>query len=73
MEQDKKIYTVKDFAELMQLSVRAARSIIRSQEIEIVRLGDPRVGKIRITKKAINDWLRSRATGGTPYANSPGA
>lgn len=48
------VYTVRDVAELLQLSTKTVYQIIKARELEVIRIR----GQIRITDTALRTYLQ---------------
>lgn len=55
---DKMVYTVSDIAEILSIGMNKAYDLIHKGGIPYIRLGR----KIRIPKKAFDNWLNSSYT-----------
>lgn len=49
-----RVYTVRDVAELLQLSTKTVYQIIKARELEVIRIR----GQIRITDTALRTYLQ---------------
>lgn len=55
---DKRVYSVDEIAEILQISKGSAYELIKEGEFNTVRIGSA----IRVSKKSFDDWLDSQQT-----------
>lgn len=55
MNEKNELYTIEELSELLKVSTRTIRRLIRRRELPVIRIGR----QLRFSRKAVNAWLES--------------